>query len=188
MSGSAKVKRGGRSLIVLLVPMPFSCGDYGHPLRRKLLKCGGPRAQLVPYNECTVPASILLQCSLLALSTMTLRSTSDSSSIFENGKLKPGIYKIQNIQNRTYLDVEVHTREVCGRPTKDLEEGRGLVCRRSSQLFVSDDQKVGNQGFWGWIYGATGEHTNTVGWNVCHRTLRVAKHRLNLGNLNSFAP
>ena len=30
---------------------------------------------------------------------MTLRSTSDPSSILENGKLKPGIYKIQNIQS-----------------------------------------------------------------------------------------
>ena len=63
---------------------------------------------------------------------MTLHSTSDSSSILENGKLKQGIYKIQNIQSRTYLDVEVHTMEVCGRPAKNLEEGRGFVCWHSS--------------------------------------------------------
>jgi len=57
---------------------------------------------------------------------MTLHSTSDSSSILEGGKLKPGIYKIQNIQCETYLDIEVHTREVCCRAAKSLGEGRGL--------------------------------------------------------------
>ena len=49
------------------------------------------------------------------------------SSIFENGKLKPGIYKIQNISSDTYLDIDVPSREVCCRPKKDLEEGRGFV-------------------------------------------------------------
>ena len=48
-------------------------------------------------------------------------------SIFENGKLKPGIYKIQSISTETYLDIDVPSREVCGRPKKDLGEGRGLV-------------------------------------------------------------
>ena len=58
---------------------------------------------------------------------MTLTSTGHSLSISEDGKLKPGIYKIQNIQTETYVDIEVHLREVCCRPTKDLGEGRGLV-------------------------------------------------------------
>jgi len=62
----------------------------------------------------------------LVLPTMTPNSTSDSSSIFKDGKLKPGTYKIRNIQSETYLDIEVHSREVCCRPTKDLEEGRGF--------------------------------------------------------------
>ncbi|KAF9648157.1 hypothetical protein BDM02DRAFT_2342502 [Thelephora ganbajun] len=53
-------------------------------------------------------------------------STSDSSSIFKDGKLKPGIYKIQNVYTETYLDIEVHSREMCCRPAKDLGEGRGL--------------------------------------------------------------
>jgi len=57
---------------------------------------------------------------------MTLRSTKGSTSIFEGGKLKTGIYKIQNIESGTYLDIEVHTRDACCRPAKDLEEGRGL--------------------------------------------------------------
>ena len=72
---------------------------------------------------------------------MTLRSTSDSSSILENGKLKPGIYKIQNIQSEAYLDIEVPTREVCCRPAQNLGEGRGFVRRHPSSLLVSDDQK-----------------------------------------------
>ena len=67
--------------------------------------------------------------------------TLHSHSILENGKLKPGIYKIQNIQSGSYLDVEVYTRAVCGRPIRDLEEGRGFVCQYPSWSFVSDDQK-----------------------------------------------
>ena len=72
---------------------------------------------------------------------MTFNSTSGYSSILEGGKLKPGVYKIQNIQSGTYLDVEVHTREVCCRPAQNLEEGRGFVCRHLFSLFISDDQK-----------------------------------------------
>ena len=58
---------------------------------------------------------------------MTLTSTSDSLSIFKDGKLKPGVYKIQNIASETYLDVEIRSRSLCCRPAKDLDEGRGLV-------------------------------------------------------------
>ena len=63
---------------------------------------------------------------------MTMNSTNDSSSIFKDGQLKPGIYKIQNIQSETYLDIEVHSREMCCRPAKDLGEGRGLISRYNS--------------------------------------------------------
>ena len=54
--------------------------------------------------------------------------TDDPLSFFEGGKLKPGIYKIQNLYSRTYLDTHEHSREVCCRPAKDLEQGKGLVC------------------------------------------------------------
>ena len=64
------------------------------------------------------------------------------NSIFKDGKLKSGIYKIQNIQFETYVDIEVHTREICCCPANDLGEGRGLVCRYpSSVICVSDDYK-----------------------------------------------
>ena len=66
---------------------------------------------------------------------MTEKITGATSSIFEDGKLKPGIYKIQNIETENYLDVEVHTRQVCCRPARDLGEGRGLV-RKSLLLLV----------------------------------------------------
>ena len=71
---------------------------------------------------------------VLALPAITMNSTGNSSSILKEGKLKPGIYKIQNIQSQTYLDVEVHSRGVCCRPAKDIEEGRGLVSRYLSFL------------------------------------------------------
>jgi len=58
---------------------------------------------------------------------MTLKSAANSSRIFEAGKLKPGIYKIQNLYTETYLDVLQHSKEVCCRPARDLEDGRGLV-------------------------------------------------------------
>src|SRR6266478_3214681 len=48
--------------------------------------------------------------------TMPLNSaTDDSSSIFRNGKLKPGVYKIQNLYSQAYLDIHEHSRETCCR-------------------------------------------------------------------------
>ena len=58
---------------------------------------------------------------------MTLHSTTDPTSILEDGKLKPGIYKIQNLKCETFIDIITHAREVCCRPARDLGEGRGLV-------------------------------------------------------------
>ena len=58
---------------------------------------------------------------------MTFTPSSDPLSIFKDGKLKPGVYKIQNIASETYLDVDISSRGLCCRPAKDLDEGRGLV-------------------------------------------------------------
>ena len=49
-------------------------------------------------------------------------------NIFEDGRLRLGIYKIQNLYSRTYLDIHEHSREVCCRPAQNLEDGAGLVC------------------------------------------------------------
>lgn len=69
--------------------------------------------------------------------TMTLNLKNESISIFQDGKLKPGIYKIQNIVGQTYVDIQEHTRELCGRPATALE-GKGLVgfCPRLARIFV----------------------------------------------------
>jgi len=66
---------------------------------------------------------------------MTQNSTNESSSIFQDGKLKSGIYKIWNICTETYVDIEVQSRGVCCRPAQNLEEGNGLV--RSFYQFVA---------------------------------------------------
>jgi len=107
--------------------MVIETGAISDTYRRR--KCGGR------ITTCLCSSTLV---SLI----MTLHSTSDSSSIFKDGKLKPGIYKIQNIYSETYLDVKVSTREMCCRPVQDLAEGRGLVSRcPASVLHVSDYYK-----------------------------------------------
>jgi len=63
---------------------------------------------------------------------MASTSTSNSLSIFKDGKLKPGIYKFQNLYNDAYLDIREDSREMYCRPPQDLKEGRGLVRRYTS--------------------------------------------------------
>ena len=73
---------------------------------------------------------------------MTQNSTTDSPRIFENGRLKPGVYKIQNLFAETYLDVLQHSKQVCCRPTRDVEDGKGLVRPYLPfGIHVSDTQK-----------------------------------------------
>ena len=58
---------------------------------------------------------------------MTYNSSKTDPSIFQGGKLKPGVYKIQNIVSKSYVDIKDHVRELCGRPSTALENGRGQV-------------------------------------------------------------
>ena len=60
---------------------------------------------------------------VLAFPTMT----PNPASILENGRVKPGIYQIQNLGSETYLDIHRQTKELCCRPTQDLAKGEGLV-------------------------------------------------------------
>jgi len=70
-------------------------------------------------------------------------TSNSSSSILKDGKLKPGIYKIQNLYTRTYMDIHDHLREVCCRPATALEDGMGLVRPlRLPTVHVSD--------YWKW--------------------------------------
>ena len=74
--------------------------------------------------------------------TMSADSPNDSFSIFNNGKLKPGVYKIQNLYSQTYVDIHEHSRDLCCRPATTLGEGRGLVRPfQYSVLRVSNNQK-----------------------------------------------
>ena len=58
--------------------------------------------------------------------TMILPPQHDSASIFADGRLKAGIYRIQNIAGHTYLDIREKTQELCCRPGTTLE-GKGFV-------------------------------------------------------------
>jgi len=51
---------------------------------------------------------------------MYLTPTNDLTSIFVDGKLKPGTYKIQNLASKTYLEVLEHSNELCCRPDSVL--------------------------------------------------------------------
>jgi len=58
---------------------------------------------------------------------MVLSPIIDATSTFKDGKLNPVIYTIQNLYIETFLDFQVHSREVCCRPARDLGEGMGVV-------------------------------------------------------------
>lgn len=62
------------------------------------------------------------------------------SSIFQDGKLKPGIYKIRNLAGGTYVDIKDNVRELCGRSLAALEDGRGQVkSQHGNHRLISDD-------------------------------------------------
>ena len=74
--------------------------------------------------------------------TMNPNQTNESPSIFQDGKLKSGIYKIWNVLTETYVDIEAHSRSVCCRPARDLEDGNGLVrLFHQSVVHASNDYK-----------------------------------------------
>lgn len=54
-------------------------------------------------------------------------SFTTSSSILQDGRIRPGTYKIKNIVSQTYVDIKDHVREICGRPSSVLEKSRGQV-------------------------------------------------------------
>ena len=115
-----------RSVVGRTYPVgTFPCFDVGISPRWRAWPTRGFNAYDNIYRSRPpgVPHSVVL------IPTMTLNSTGDSLSIFKDGKLKPGIYKIQNIYTETYIDIEVHTRHLFCRPANDLGEGKGLVSR-----------------------------------------------------------
>ena len=51
----------------------------------------------------------------------------DPMSIFANGKLKPGTYKVQNLNSQTYLEVLEPSRKLCCRPATVLSDQDAVV-------------------------------------------------------------
>lgn len=51
----------------------------------------------------------------------------DPMSIFADGKLKPGTYKVQNLASDTYLEVLEPSKELCCRPGTVLAPKDALV-------------------------------------------------------------
>jgi hypothetical protein len=49
------------------------------------------------------------------------------SSILKDGKLKPGIYQIQNLVGQTFVEMQESARQLCCRPSTALSNGGGLV-------------------------------------------------------------
>ena len=58
---------------------------------------------------------------------MHLTPTNDPMSIFVDGKLKPGSYKVQNLASKTYLEVLKHSDELCCRPGTVLTPNDAVV-------------------------------------------------------------
>ena len=106
--------------------------------------------------------------------TMVPTSTSDSVSTFKDGKLKRGIYKIQNIAvSQSYLEVRDHSQQLCCRPATALErEKEWWVCilfshHRSRQLFL-----VGSSPFRARVYRTQG----AVLLRISFRLWRAERH------------
>ena len=58
---------------------------------------------------------------------MKVSPPDDPMSIFANGKLKQGKYKVQNLASHTYLEILEHSRELCCRPAKVLSQQEASV-------------------------------------------------------------
>ena len=58
---------------------------------------------------------------------MKVSPTNDPMSIFVDGKLIPGVYKIQNLYWETYLEIVEYSKELCCRPTTVLSPQDALV-------------------------------------------------------------
>ena len=81
-----------------------------------------------------------------------------SHMIFQDGKLKPGLYKIQNLVSKTYVDIHEHTMEVCCRPASALEKDDGIVRTPHFPTFslVNPAFTVGSPAVRRWLYDSHG--------------------------------
>ena len=91
-----------------------------------MAECSG-----ITYTYGVVPPYNRLSRTTATPATKMLQNSNTGSTIFQaDGKLKPGIYKIQNIVGKTYVDIKDDVRELCGKTSTALEDGRGQVSLR----------------------------------------------------------
>ena len=62
-----------------------------------------------------------------SLTMMLVPPSDDPMSIFEDGKLKPGKYRVQNLSGQTFLEILEDSKELCCRPTTVLSAQDALV-------------------------------------------------------------
>ena len=55
-------------------------------------------------------------------------SENQSGSLFKNGGVEYGVYRLQNAAGETFVDIN-QNRELCCRPEDALPEGGGRVCQ-----------------------------------------------------------
>jgi hypothetical protein len=96
--------------------------------------------------------------------------------IFENGKLKPGLYKIQNLVSKTYLDIHEHSMELCCRPASALEKDDGIVCTPCCFTFslANPPFTVGSPAVRCWLHNSQGileQHRALAGLLYLHDTV-----------------
>jgi len=89
-------------------------------------KCGGVVARGVAGIYGTVRTNTIPSLRSTTTPAVTMKRNT-SSSIFQDGRLRPGTYKIKNIVSKTYVDTKDDLRELCGRPSTCLEKGEGQV-------------------------------------------------------------
>ena len=118
---------------------------------------------------------------------MTSTSTNGYTSIFKDGKLKPGIYKLQNIVSQTCVDIQEHTRRLYCRPVTAVE-GNQLVGLRPllAQIVVIVTIFGGKFTLLVLDIAYTAySHESCFNPIVAYRT---AQHSMNQGNLKNVVP
>lgn len=98
----------------------IDCGSLGTERE----KCGGHWRYLFFSSPRTISFPTAMHTS----------PASDPMSIFVDGKLKSGVYKVQNLASQTYLEVLDHSKELCCRIAAVLTPKDALVIRNAPPI------------------------------------------------------
>jgi hypothetical protein len=89
---------------------------------------------------------------------MSIPPTDDPMSIFVNGNLKPGKYKVQNLKGQTFLEILEHSKGLCCRPDTVLRPEDAVVT--STHYWPSD--RVPNVSQWEFQASGSGYNIKKV--------------------------